>query len=344
MNSTSNPNPTPILAVIGATGAQGGGLAQALLARTRPTFRLRALTRRPHAAAALAAAGAEVMAADLDDLPSLQRAFTGVHGVFAVTNYWEHHSPAREQQQARHIAQAARQAGVQHLVWSTLEDTRQLSPVEDLRLPMLPGGYKVPHMDGKAACDGYFTELGVPTTFLRTSFYWDNLLHLGMGPVRAADGGLELVLPIGERKLPGIAAADIGACALALFEQGPSAIGQTVGVAGQHLGGQAMAATLAQVLGESVRFRALSFAELAEQGFPGAADLAHMFQYKHDFNAAVCALRPVAATAALHPGLLDFAAWAAHHADALRRSVAPARPPVPDSAPTPHLELSGDHA
>lgn len=313
----------PVLAVLGATGAQGGGLARALLAQPRPRFRLRALTRRPQAAAALAAAGAEVVAADLDDLPSLQRAFARVQAVFAVTNYWEHHSPARERQQARHIALAAHQAGVQHLVWSTLEDTRQLSPPEDTRLPLLAGGYKVPHMDGKAECDVFFNELAVPTTFLRTSFYWENLLHPGMGPVRAADGVLELVLPIGQRLLPGISAADIGACAMALFTQGRAAIGQTVGVAGEHLGGAAMAATLAQVLGEPVRFRALPFAEMAGQGYPGAADLANMFQYKHDFNAACCGLRPVAASAALHPGLLNFAAWARRHADALRRSVLP---------------------
>ena len=93
---------TLLIAVTGATGAQGGGLVRAALADPQRRFAVRALTRRPlsDGALALAGAGAEVVAADLDDPASLDRAFEGAHGVFAVTNFWEHFSPEREVQQA----------------------------------------------------------------------------------------------------------------------------------------------------------------------------------------------------------------------------------------------------
>ena len=105
-----------IIAVVGATGAQGGGLARAILADASGAFSLRALTRKPegNAATALAAAGAEIVAADLDDEASLRRAFEGAHGVFCVTNFWEHFSPVREMAQAKAMATAAKAAGVRH--------------------------------------------------------------------------------------------------------------------------------------------------------------------------------------------------------------------------------------
>ena len=87
-----------IVVVVGATGAQGGGLARAILADAGSDFAVRALTRQTQSdkAQALAAAGAEVVSADLDDEASLQRAFQGAHGAYLVTNFWEHFSPDRE--------------------------------------------------------------------------------------------------------------------------------------------------------------------------------------------------------------------------------------------------------
>lgn len=316
-------NKLPI-AVIGATGAQGGGLMRALLANSDGRHAARALTRRPvsDAALALAAGGAEVVHADLDDEESLVRAFDGMHGVFAVTNYWEHHSPQAEQRQAHNVAAAAMRARVRHVVWSTLEDTRALVPLDDPRMPVLGGHYKVPHMDAKGEANAVFDELGVPTTFLYTSFYWDNLIHFGMAPQRGADGSLVFTLPLGEARLPGIAAADIGACALALFRQGADVIGRHVGIAGEHLSGAQMAQALGRALGEPVRYQSMAFGDYARLGFPGAPDLANMFQYKHDFNDRYCASRPVAATKALHPELAGFDRWLARHRETLRRCIA----------------------
>ena len=308
----------PVIAVIGATGAQGGGLAQAILADPARQFALRAITRKPGsaAAAALTAAGAEVVQGDLDDPATLARAFGGAQGVFAVTNFWEHFSPERELSQAGHIAAAAREAGVGHVIWSTLEDTRRDVPLDDARRPTLMGRYKVPHFDAKGEADALFE--GLPVTFLLTSFYWDNLVHFGMGPQRGEDGVLRFVLPMGDRKLPGIAAADIGACALGVFRQGKPAIGRRVGIAGEHLSGAGMAAALTRALGEPVQHVAMSFEDYAALGFPGADDLANMFHYKHDFNEAFRAARPVAEARALHPGLMSFGQWLERNVQALQ--------------------------
>lgn len=299
----------PVIAVIGATGAQGGGLARAILADPDRQFALRAITRKPDspAAVALARAGAELAPGDLDDPATLASAFEGARGVFAVTNFWEHFSPEREYRQAGHIAGAAREAGVGHLIWSTLEDTRRDVPLSDTRMPTLMGRYKVPHFDAKGEADELFA--GLPVTYLVTSFYWDNLIHFGMGPRRGEDGGLLFVLPMGDRKLPGIAAADIGPCAMGLFRQGEAAIGQRVGIAGEHLTGAEMAKELARVLDEPVQHVSMPFADYAALGFPGADDLANMFHYKHDFNEAFCAARPVDRTRELHPGLMSFRQW-----------------------------------
>lgn len=312
----------PLIAVIGATGAQGGGLARAILADPARSFSVRAITRKPDGAAAraLAALGAEVVAGDLDDAHSLAPALHGVHGVFAVTNFWEHFSPEREYSQATNIAAALKGSGVRHVVWSTLEDTRLQVSLQDPRMPTLMQRYKVPHFDAKGEADALFDDL--PTTFLRTSFYWDNLIHFGMGPQRGADGVLNFVLPMGERKLPGIAAADIGPCALGIFQRGGQYIGRAVGIAGEHLSGAEMAAGLAHVLDEKVRHVSMPFADYARLGFPGAEDLANMFQYKHDFNDMFCAERPVERTRELHPGLQTFEQWLGGVAERIRPAAA----------------------
>jgi uncharacterized protein YbjT (DUF2867 family) len=128
-----------VIAVVGSTGAQGGGLARAILADAGGGFACRAITRDPakDAAKALAAAGAEVVKADIDDIESLKKAFSGAYGAFCVTNFWEHFSADKERAQAKNLADAVRAAGLQHVVWSTLEDTRKLMDKSDTRMPFL---------------------------------------------------------------------------------------------------------------------------------------------------------------------------------------------------------------
>ncbi|MEO8485778.1 MAG: NmrA/HSCARG family protein, partial [Betaproteobacteria bacterium] len=275
-----------IIAVLGATGAQGGGLARAILDDPHGAFALRAVTRDTgsDAAKALAKRGAEVVAADVDDEKSLERAFAGAHGVYAVTFFWAHMQPEREIDEARKIAAAAKAAGVKHLVWSTLEDTRRWVPLSDTRMPTLQGKYKVPHFDAKGEANALFVAAGVPTTFLNTSFYWDNLIHFGMGPAKGADGQLGFTLPMGAAKLPGIASEDIGKCAYGIFKRGGEFIGKTVGISGEHLSGAEMAASLTRALGRPVRHHDVSPETYRGFGFPGADDLGNMFQFKHDFE------------------------------------------------------------
>jgi uncharacterized protein YbjT (DUF2867 family) len=164
----------PIIAVVGATGAQGGSLVRSLLADPSRRFAVRAITRnrRSEAAQELARLGAEVVTADIDDQESLEQAFAGAHGAYCVTFFWGHFSPEKELNQAGNMARAAKATGVRHVIWSTLEDTRRHIPLTDERMPTLMGNYKVPHFDAKGEADALFTKSGVPTTFMLTSAYW----------------------------------------------------------------------------------------------------------------------------------------------------------------------------
>lgn len=305
-----------IIAILGATGAQGGGLAQAILNDPDSEFAARALTRNTESdkAKALAAAGADVVAADTDDVESLKRAFEGAYGAYGLTNYWEHFSPEKEAAQAANIVEAAKAAGLKHVIWSTLEDTREKVPLSDNRMPTLMGKYKVPHFDAKGEANHLFTDAGVPTTFLLTSFYWDNFIYFGMGPKKGPDGTLALTLPMGDRKLPGIAGEDIGKCAYGIFKAGDAYIGRTVGITGEQLTGQQMADALSRALGQPVKYNAVPFDVYRSFGFPGADDLGNMFQYKHDFEADFCGARSVDVSRALNPGLKSFDQWLAENA------------------------------
>ena len=304
------------IAIVGATGAQGGGLARAILNGAGGPFHARALTRNPASdkARALARAGAEVVQADLDDLDSLKRAFTGAYGAFCVTNFWEHFSPEREKAQATNMAEAARAAGLQHVIWSTLEDTRRWVPLDDDRMPTLMEHYKVPHFDAKGESDAAFTDRGVPTTFLLTAFYWDNFIHFGSGPQRMPDGSLALVFPMGEEKLPGIAAEDIGRAAYGIFKAGDRYIGETVGIAGGHLSGQEMADAMSRALGQPIGYADVPPEVYRGLGFAGADDLGNMFQFNRDFSDDFRRPRDVEATRRLNPRLQSFDDWLAQNA------------------------------
>jgi len=302
-----------IIAVVGATGAQGGGLARAILEDAGGEFAVRAITRHVQSdrARALAALGAEVVEADADNLKTLAKAFRGAYGAYCVTNFWEHFSPEREVAQARNMAEAARAMGTEHLIWSTLEDTRRWVPLADDHMPTLMDKYKVPHFDGKGEADQVFLDAEVPVTFLLTSFYWDNLIHFGMGPRPGPDGELAITFPMGDKRLPGIAVADIGRCALGIFKRGETYVGRRVGIAGGHLTGAQMAESLSRALGHPVRYHDIAPEDYRNLGFPGAADLGNMFQFKRDFEAEFCAARNLDEARALNPKLQTFDQWLA---------------------------------
>lgn len=301
-----------IIAVLGATGAQGGGLVRSILKDKSGEFTARALTRDVNSdkAKALAELGAEVATVDIDNEESLRKAFEGAYGVYAVTFFWDHFSPEKEIAQAQSIAKAAKATGVKHTIWSTLEDTRKFIPLTDNRMPTLGDGkYKVPHYDGKGESNKFFTELNLPVTFLLTSFYWENFIYFGMGPKKGPDGKLAITIPMGDKKLPGIAVEDIGKSAYSIFKSGSEFIGRTVGISGGHLTGKQMADSFTKALGQEVIYNSVPFDVYRSFGFPGADDVGNMFQFKHDFEEAYCGARSLDFSKSINPELKNFDQW-----------------------------------
>jgi uncharacterized protein YbjT (DUF2867 family) len=305
------------IAVVGATGAQGGGLVRAILDDPEGGFAVRAITRDANSdkSRALANMGAEVIVADVDDHKSMLRAFDGVYGAYCVTFFWDHLKPGRELAEAESMAEAAKAGGLQHVIWSTLEDTRKWVPLSDNRMPTLMDVYKVPHFDAKGASDHFFTDNGVPTTFLYASFYWNNFIHFGMGPQLLPDGRLGITMPLGDAKLAGIATEDIGRCAYGVFKNGNEWIGKTVGVAGGQLTGAEMAATFTKHLGHEVVYNEVPPEVYRSFDFPGADEVANMFQFYHDFASDVNAVRSVEVSRKLNPKLKSFDEWLGLNAD-----------------------------
>jgi uncharacterized protein YbjT (DUF2867 family) len=302
-----------IIAVVGATGAQGGGLARAVLADPDGGFAVRALTRDPSkdAAVVLADRGAEVVQADLDDEASLTTAFEGAYGAYCVTNFWEHFSGDKEVEQAGNLARAAKAAGIEHAIWSTFEDTRAWIPLDDDRMPTLQGHYKVAHFDAKAEANHFFTDLGVPTTFLLTSAYFENFIYFGWGPARGEDGVLALTYPMGDKRLPMIGVEDIGKSAYAIFKAGAEYVGKTAGIAAEHPTGSEIAAAFTKALGEEVRYNDVPADVYRSFGFPGADDLGNMFQFKRDYNDDYTGARSLDFSRRLDPDLQTLDAWLA---------------------------------
>lgn len=309
-----------LIAVVGATGSQGGGLVRAILDDPNHEFAVRAITRSAQSAKAreLAAAGAEVVEADLEDGTSMRAAFEGAHGAYVVTNYWAEQAPedaakrtraARELTQADTAALAAKQAGVGHVIWSTLEDTRGVLGRDD-GVPSVDGAYKVPHFDAKAEADALFAEYDVPTTYLRTTLFFEGFAE-SMGPIRDDDGALVLTLPMADQKLSGISVGDIGKTALGIFTRGTEFIGRTVSIAGDHLTGDEYAAAIGDALGEAVAYRPLGWDEFRAQGFPGAVEMGNMFQFYAEDSAQFVGDRDLAKVRELNPTLSSFRDWLA---------------------------------
>ena len=113
-----------------------------------------------------------MVSADIDDVESLTKAFSGAYGAYCVTFYWSHFSPEKEKVEAANMAKAAKAAGLKHVVWSTLEDTRKWVPLSDNRMPTLMGNYKCP----TSTRSNQITSSPTPARRRRSlaSFYWEN--------------------------------------------------------------------------------------------------------------------------------------------------------------------------
>jgi uncharacterized protein YbjT (DUF2867 family) len=306
-----------VIAVVGATGAQGGGLVRAILNDPQSEFTPRAIVRDKNSdnAKELSLMGAELVQADLDDPESIKKAFKGAYGAFCVTFFWAHFSPEKEKEHAKVLTEAARDADLKHVIWSTLEDTRKWIPLEDDRMPTLQGKYKVPHFDAKGEADEYFRNTGIPVTYLVASFYWENMIYFGLGPKQTEDGKYSLAIPMGDKKLAGIAREDIGKAAYGIFKGGSKYFGEYVGVAGDHLTVYEMTEKMSGAMGKEIKYQPVSPETFRGFGFPGADDVGNMFQFYADAEEDALKLRNIEKTRLLNPEVKNFDDWLKEYKD-----------------------------
>src|ERR1700730_16187667 len=252
-----------LIAVVGATGQQGGAVARAL--RVGNQFKARALTRNPAKHGEFAD---EVVEADLNRPETLKPAFAGAHGVFLVTNFQEH--GAEELKQATAAVRAAKDAGVKHLVWSTLPDVEAISK----------GKLRVPHFTGKAKVDRIVKEAGFANyTFVIAPFYYQNLIGV-LGPQKQPNGSVGWTMPLDpavRRIHPGDVTELGGLVAGAFAHPDQAAHGEYLPLVGDFLSFNEIIDTLKQQ-GHNFSFHQVS-KEVFAGFFPGAAEIAEMLAY-----------------------------------------------------------------
>lgn len=253
-----------IILVTGATGAQGGSVARALLKDKK--FRVRILTRNPSSSNALALqfAGAEVVQGDLGDLGSLKQAMTGCHGVFGVTNYWEHYE--REFQHGKNLIEAVKQLGIKHFVMSSQMGYQTLSG----------GWYSVPQHDIKAVLEAYAKGLHIPVTFVHPAFYYENFLNLF--PLQKNTQGYTFGFPQGDARLPMVSVEDLGGVVTTIFHHPAAYLGRVVGVVGANATCEHYASVMSKVLGVPVRYEHVPHDVFSGMNIPNAAIWATMFE------------------------------------------------------------------
>ncbi|XP_078605072.1 nmrA-like family domain-containing protein 1 isoform X4 [Branchiostoma floridae x Branchiostoma japonicum] len=290
-----------LITVFGATGIQGGSVANALL--EDQDFKVRAVTRNASSdkAKALQAKGAEVATADLDDPSTLGPVLQGAHGVFVVTNYWEYINKEREIKQGKAIADASKAAGVMHVVFSGLENVQKIA------------GVPCPHYDSKGQIEEYMTSIELPVTFVRYPGYYENYISAHK-PQKQEDGTYILGVPMEGAALDYASAADMGPAVRAIFKNRAERLGRTVGFSADKLTIQQHAEILSKHLAPKV-FKAsdMTADAFAQLGFPGADSLGNMFKFFRLHNPD----RSVEVTRQLHPAAKSFDTWVSENKEAL---------------------------
>ena len=252
--------------VVGATGMQGGGVARHLL--RCGTIKVRCMTRRPDSEPAklLQQQRAEIVQADLDNPASIRRAMHGCNGVFGVTNFWE--ASFREYDQGVDLIDAAAEAGVGHLVLSTLPSSRKISG----------GALDLPHFETKARMEEHAQLRNVPFTFVHVAFYYENFV-IYFAPQRQPDGSYSFGFPLGDAQLGAVAAEDIGGVVTKIFENRAEFVNKTVEIIGDELPAQEYAQIMSRVLKRKINYSHVPRETYASMGFPGARELADMFEF-----------------------------------------------------------------
>jgi uncharacterized protein YbjT (DUF2867 family) len=283
-----------IILVTGATGAQGNSVAKALLAENR--FAVRILTRNAMfpKAIALRHAGAEVIEGDMKDFESLKHAMRGCYGVFGVTNYWEHFE--EEYQLGKNLLEAVRQSGIQHFVFSTLENYCKLSG----------GKYAVPHYDIKATLQEYAKELSLPATFVQPAFYYENFLSVF--PLQPDNNGAWYFgFPQGDARLATISVKDLGGIVATIFMHPDMYMLRVVRAVGDDRSCAEYASILSRVLGRRIYFKHIPREVYAGYDFVGAEQVANTFEIQrlHIRNRTVDLIE----TYGLNPMVQSFESW-----------------------------------
>lgn len=295
-----------IISVIGGTGLQGAGVVNALLEKGE--FEVRVASRNPASAAAraLAVRGVEVVRADLLDPSSLTAAFEGAYGAFVVTNFWDPGQGAREAEIGAAAVRAARSAGVEHLVWSTLPDVEKLSG----------GRLKVLHFSGKAHVDDVVRSAGFARhTFVQAPMYFQNFLST-LAPQPLPSGGRGWAVPMdpGKRVIHAGDIAELGKVVAAAFgARGSLPNGSVLAVCGGIYSWNDFVGTLRR-LGHDVEVVQVP-AEAYDASFPGAREFRETFQHfeRHTYFGPQAETHIAAANALVPGGFTSFANWAAVH-------------------------------
>ena len=270
-----------MIGICGVTGAQGGAVAKECI---KHNYSVRGLTRNINSdkAVKLTKAGVTLVQADFDNKDSLKNVFAGCDAVFIMTNFWEHMDAKKEYQQAKALIDSAVESNIPHIIWSTLEDTRDY---ED-NITYL-GEYKVPHLDEKGMVSKYLKTLKINATHLYTSFFYENFTGM-MKLSKDADGVRRLCMPMGDSILPIVTIEDIGKMVHKIVED---KIYGDVSVASDHLTGADMAKVFSEVLEEPVEYVPVPASTYREFGFPGCEDIGNMFEFKDIHNKEFCQLR-----------------------------------------------------
>ncbi|XP_054441231.1 nmrA-like family domain-containing protein 1 [Pteronotus mesoamericanus] len=292
-----------VIAVFGATGAQGGSVARAILESKQ--FAVRALTRdvtQPKALA-LRDLGAEVVKGDLNDEASVEAVLKDAYGAFVVTNFWDHLSKEKEVCQGKLVADMAKRLGLKHVVFSGLENVKRLTG----------GKLEVEHFSGKGEVEEYFWSIGVPMTSVRLAAYFENFLTIWK-PTKASDGDYyTMALPMGDVPMDGISVADVGAVVSSIFNSPAEFLGKAVGLSAEALTIQQYADVLSKALGKEVRDAKITMEAYEKLGFPGVKEMAEMFRFYH-----MKPDRDVKLTHRLNPKVKSFSQFISENKEALK--------------------------
>jgi len=292
-----------VIAVVGGTGAQGGGVVDALLAAG--TYSVRVDSRNPtsDSARALAKRGVELKRADLLDPSSLRAVFEGAYGAFVVTNFWDPTQMQKETEVGTAAVKAARASGVQHYIWSTLPDSEKLSG----------GRFKVVHFTGKARVDAVVEAAGfLRHTFVHAPMYFQNFLSR-MAPQPLPNGGRGWAVPMDPavRVIHAGDVTEVGRVVAAAFAAGDKLPnGSHLAVCGGVYSWNDFVGTL-KAQGHNLQVIRVP-AEAYDKFYPGAYELREMFQYyeQYSYFGPESEKRIAAANALCPGGFTGFGEWA----------------------------------